>query len=253
MSASRAARAAAILTYHSLDDDGTVLSVSPRLFADQMAMLGDLGVAVVPLAELRRPGAPAPRVAITFDDGFRSVREHGLPVLARHGFPATVFLVTDFCGRTNDWPGQPADVVRRPLLDWMEVRAMTAAGVAFGSHTRSHPDLTGLAPRALEAELVRSKQAIEDAVGRPVEALAYPYGAHDATVRGLAGAHFALACGTRLGHVGPANDRLALPRLDVYYLHRPRLFRQLFAPELAVYLRLRQLGRDLRAGARRRP
>lgn len=238
----------AILTYHSLDDDGSVLSTPPRSFAEQMRTLSALGVRVVGLAELldARPEATAepPRVAITFDDGFQSVYREGLPVLARHGFPATVFLVTDYCGKTNDWPGQPGYVQRRRLLDWHEIRQMRATGVAFGSHSRRHPDLRRLPAEEAEAELVASRQAIEDALGEPVHALAYPYGAYDATVKRLARAHFACACGTRLGTVGSSADRFALERIDMYYLRPLALFRRLLSPALGLYLRLRQLGRD---------
>jgi peptidoglycan/xylan/chitin deacetylase (PgdA/CDA1 family) len=251
MSADLGARAAAVLTYHSLADDGSVLSTAPRRFAEQLALLDEAGIAVVPLRELGRgPGGPEPgppRVSIVFDDGFLSVYEHALPLLQRHGFPATVFLVTDYCGKTNTWPSQPRNVVPRPLLGWAHVREMIAAGVAVGSHTRTHPDLTRLAPREIEAELSGSKQAIEDALGRPVDTLAYPYGAWDDAVRAVAQTHFALACTTRLGYVEPASDPMALPRLDVYYLRRPGVFRRLFSRKLALYLRLRQVGRDLRA------
>jgi peptidoglycan/xylan/chitin deacetylase (PgdA/CDA1 family) len=251
MCGSLSTRAAAVLTYHSLDEDGSVLSTAPRLFAEQLALLDEAGIAVVPLRDLGRgpsgPESGTPRVSIAFDDGFLSVYEHAFPLLQRHGFPATVFLVTDYCGKTNAWPSQPRNVVRRPLLGWANVREMTGAGVVVGSHTRTHPDLRRLAPRELEAELVGSKQAIEDALGRPVDTFAYPYGAYDDAVRSVAQTHFQFACTTRLGYVGPKSDPLALPRLDVYYLRRRGLFRRLFSRELSLYLWLRQVGRDLRA------
>ena len=64
---------AAILTYHALDDRGTVLSTPPATFSRQMRSLVEGGVRVVPLSELGRPAAGRdplpPRVAITFDDG----------------------------------------------------------------------------------------------------------------------------------------------------------------------------------------
>jgi peptidoglycan/xylan/chitin deacetylase (PgdA/CDA1 family) len=39
-----------------------------------------------------------PVAAVTFDDGYRDVYEHALPVLARKGIPATMFVVTDLVG-----------------------------------------------------------------------------------------------------------------------------------------------------------
>lgn len=250
MCASRAT-GAAILTYHALDDDGSVLSTPPRLFAEHLALLDEAGIAVVPLSDLGRdpagPGSGTPRVSIAFDDGFLSVYEHALPLLQRHRFPATVFVVTDYCGKTNGWPSQPRHVTRRPLLDWAQLREMTGAGIAVGSHSRTHPDLTRLPRHEVEAELDGSKRDIEDALGRAVETLAYPYGAYDDKVRAVAHGHFALACSTRLGYVGPSSDALALPRLDVYYLRPRHLFRRLLTRELALYLWARRVGRSLRA------
>lgn len=261
----REAPPVAILTYHSLDDSGSVLSTPPRVFAEQMHLLQEMNVQVVPLIELRRPTAgdgswesgdggrsaddpPSfrPIVALTFDDGFQSVYEHAFPVLQRCGFTAAVFLVTDYCGKTNAWPGQPPHIERHPMLGWSEVRAMSAAGIDFGCHTRTHPDLRRVPQSAAEEELTIAKQTIEDAVGRPVETFAYPYGAYNDATRHLAQAHFSLACSARLGFAGTGSDPYALERLDTYYLRSLKLFRRLFSPEMQAYLRLRRALRWLR-------
>ena len=243
-------RTVAILTYHSLDDSGSVFSTPPRLFVEQMGILHELGTRVIPLADIPHVlSGAAPSdflVAITFDDGFRSVYEYGLPILQRYGFPATVFVVTDYCGKTNSWPSQPRYVEPRPLLSWAEVKEMCKIGISLGSHTRTHPDLRTVANSGAEEELVASKKAIEDAIGRPVEALAYPYGTYNEFVKDLAQEHFRLAVGTTLGFAGAGSDLFALERLDMYYLRRPVLFRRLFSRELHSYIRLRRGVRDLR-------
>lgn len=237
----------AILAYHSLDDLGCVLSTPPRVFAVQMESLHRAGVKVVPLSELpRRVRTPSAEdvVAITFDDGFKNVYERGLPILQRYGFPATVFLVTDFCGRSNDWPGQPPHILRRPLLSWAEVQAMSRAGIDFGSHTRTHPDLRFLSRGEAKEELVSSKKRIEDAVGSAADTFAYPYGAYDEKAKEIAQAHFSLACSARLGMLGDGGDLFALERLDMYYFRHPLLFRRLFSPWMDAYLGLRRTARE---------
>lgn len=237
----------AILAYHSLDDLGCVLSTPPRIFAEQMKILRESGVKVVPLSDIpRRVGTPTAEnvAAITFDDGFKNVYEHGLPILQRHGFPATVFPVTDFCGRSNDWPGQPPHIRRRPLLSWSEIQEMSRAGVAFGSHTRTHADLKALPAERVEEEMVSSKKKIEDTVGRAAETFAYPYGAYDETTREIARRHFSLACSARLGMPREGGDLFALERLDMYYLRRPLFFRRLFSPWMDAYLGLRRTARE---------
>lgn len=239
----------AILTYHSLDDSGSVLSTPPRAFAEQMRILHELDASVVPLGTIRDTlGGTIPSnplVAITFDDGFRNVYEHGFPVLHRFGFPATVFLVTDYCGKTNDWPGQPHWVKPRPLLEWAEVREMSKAGITFGSHTRTHPDLRTLSPRQIEEELVASKRTIEDALDRSVDTFAYPCGTYNDTVKHLAQSHFSLSCSTALGFVKPGSDPFAFERLDMYYLRHPIGFRYLFSRGMGAYIHLRSCLRTL--------
>jgi len=246
----------AILTYHSLDDSGSVLSTPPQVFAEQMQILSDSDMKVISLDQARgvlSNGSPAERlVAITFDDGFQNFRKRGLPILQQYGFPATVFLVTGYCGRENSWPGQPRSIERRPLLRWTEVKEMSAAGITFGSHTRTHPDLTTATSQLAEEEMVSSKKAIEDATGVSVELFAYPYGAYNDTVKRLAQLHFSLACTTRLDFAGIASDLFALERLDIYYLRQPRLFRRLFSREMSTYLGFRRRMRDVRRRVFRR-
>lgn len=230
----------AILTYHSLDDSGSVLSVAPRVFAAQMHSLAQAGLRVVALEEvprLLRSGESA--VALTFDDGFRSLRDYAAPVLARHGFPATVFLVTAHCGHDNGWATQPAAVARQPLLAWDEIKTLHTAGMRFGAHSRSHSVLTQLPAAVAEAEMVDSKQAIEAVLGEPVDNFAYPYGACDARTRALAQRHFRIACGARLGYAGRNSDSLELERLDMYYWRDEPDLSGLFTPRTRAYVGVR--------------
>lgn len=241
----------AILTYHSLDDSGSVLATPPALFEEQMAALHESGTAVVSLEGIPDDGAPAAGgVVITFDDGFRSIFSPLMTACERYRWPVTVFLVTDYCGRDNGWPGQPDTIPRQPLLGWDEVRELARAGVRFGSHTRSHPDLTRSGPGGVEDELRGSKERIEDALGVPVTSLAFPYGRHSTEVREVARRHYRRACDTTLDYAGPASDPLALERLDMYYLQDPRRLSRLFTAGTRSYMAFRRNLRRLRGWAR---
>ena len=84
-----------ILYYHRISAERDPLAVTPDAFRRQMDALAASGQRVVDLYEIDEltlaPGEAA--IAITFDDGYRDVLEHGLPVLREHGFPSTVFVV----------------------------------------------------------------------------------------------------------------------------------------------------------------
>jgi peptidoglycan/xylan/chitin deacetylase (PgdA/CDA1 family) len=246
------AQAVPILTYHSLDESGSVISVSPAAFREHMRILRDRCFSGIPLGRLLEAwsgGAALPPrpVVLTFDDAFRNFDETARAALEAAGFSATVFAVAGRCGATNDWPGQLARVPRLPLLGATELRELAAAGFEIGSHGLTHSALDGLSASEAEREVVGSKRELEDMLGRPVQVLAYPYGRSNAAVRGLAAAHYLAACGVEMGAARTAHDRHALPRIDVYYLRRPALFRTVGTSLGRAYVALRGLGRRLRA------
>ncbi len=189
---------------------------------------------------------PERAVSIAFDDGYGNVFTEAYPILQEYGFTATVFLVTDYCGRHNDWPGNLPALARRPLLSWPQIREMRQNGIEFGAHTRTHPNLTLLARPQLLDEIAQSKSEIEDRTGSAVKTFAYPYGRHNNEVRAAVQEHFDGACSTDLGRVGLSSDLYLLRRFDMYYLSRLSLFRKLETAELNAYLQLRQALRGLR-------
>lgn len=226
-----------ILTYHSIDGSGSVISVSPEQFRRHMRILAEKRIRVVALSALREtPGA----VALTFDDGYRNFLDNAAPVLAEHGFPATVFVVSGHCGRDNGWPSQPAFVPRLPLMSWAELARIAAQGISIGAHSVTHPFLTQLPIEQVRAELRECRHAIETRLGVTADTLVYPYGDSDAHVRQAASEEFRLACGTRLDFLSPAADPFDLPRIDAYYVRDPRWFARLFSPTGRTYIALRR-------------
>ena len=71
------------------------------------------------VARLGNAGGP-PFVALTFDDGYRDVRDFAVPILERHGAPFTVFFATGMIERSARlWWLELEEAVRR--LDRIEV------------------------------------------------------------------------------------------------------------------------------------
>jgi peptidoglycan/xylan/chitin deacetylase (PgdA/CDA1 family) len=234
----------AILTFHSLDNSGSVLSTPPARFRDQMRWLMDSGIRVAPLAEMPNISGT---IALTFDDGFRNFHQHALAILEKYRLPATVFIVTGYCGRRNRWPGQNPASPELELMSWTELRELDAQGIELGAHTVNHPNLTRMTEKQVASELRDCKSAIEDQIGKLVRSFAYPYGAHNPAVRQLVRQQFEIACGTTLRFAGLESDPLDLPRIDAYYVRRMGRFETLMTRQGERYIAMRRLLRRIRA------
>lgn len=170
--------------------------VRPDRFAAQMAYLAERR-RVVDLDALRAPDpSPGPpRVAITFDDAYRSVLEHAVPVLRKHGFPAAFFAPTKWIGERNTW--DPPGDIERELMTADELADLARLGFAVESHGHAHIDYARCEPRAAEDDVRTSVEHLTEILGHPPRYLAYPYGratpaaAAEAARLGLRGA-FAL-------------------------------------------------------------
>ena len=233
-----------ILMYHALDDQPSAITFTPKDFARQIRWLHENNIAILSLDRLHqgltgKADLPARGVVLTFDDGFESVYTHAFPILAEYGLPAAVFLVSNYIGRQNDWPDQPAGVPSYRLLNWPQIREMARHGIDFGAHTATHPWLHRLPPERLHAELIDSKARLEDGLGQAVKHFAYPYGRYTPAVKDIAQTIYATACSTQLAQVTPNSDLLALPRLEAQYAVHPRLLSLLFGPAGPPYLALR--------------
>ncbi len=212
----------AILTYHSVDETGSVISIDERSFRRHAAWLARGHVRVVPLTEIASVPTDEDAVAITFDDGLASFGSLAAPLLLEHGLPVTLFVVTDAVGSSNVWRGrQDPGIPVQPLLDWEQLGALQDAGVHLGAHTCTHPDVTTLGGDPLEREIVASKQRLARELGVDATTFAYPYGAVSAVARDIVARTFRLGCTTRLAALAPEEDPALLPRLDSYYLRSP--------------------------------
>jgi peptidoglycan/xylan/chitin deacetylase (PgdA/CDA1 family) len=227
--------------YHSIrpicDDDPYLLGVSPERLDEQLGYLQRHGRRGVSLGELQAAaarGTAGRLVGLTFDDGYADFVEHAMPVLARHGMTATVFVIAGRLSGSNVWDELGP---RLALMTASQVRAVVAGGHEVGSHGLSHVRLAGLDPRQLHREVFQSKSDLEDVLQKPVAGFCYPYGSFDdAAVAAVAAAGYEYACVTddyrRL-------SRLTLPRF--YVGQRDRALR-LRAKALRHRLRVRPRG-----------
>jgi peptidoglycan/xylan/chitin deacetylase (PgdA/CDA1 family) len=229
-----------ILCYHALSPVWTAdLSTTPAQFERQISWLTERGYRGMTFTEAVSSPRRGRVLAVTFDDACRSVMELGRPILDRFGLPATVFAPTDFIGAEeplhwpgiDGWLGGPDEHELTPM-SWAELQTLRGAGWEIGSHTGSHPHLTGIDDRALKDELARSKAACERYLDGPCTSLAYPYGDVDArVVAATAHAGYRAAAGLPGARLG-SRDALAWPRIGIYRLDDDRRFRLKVSPAI---------------------
>lgn len=234
----------AILTFHSVDDSGSVLSYPTAAFASLLGALRAAGMPILDLDALLAPGTPR-GVALTFDDGMRSVLTRALPVLREHGAPAHLFLTTGAVGRER-WATPRSPEPAFDMLGWDEVAKLHEAGVRIEGHTHTHPDVRELNDGGITQECESADRLIEQRVGRRPRYFAYPFGFFSARARELARARYRASVTTQLRELGDDDDAAALPRLDTYYLQAPWTYRHLEARLPRAYLALRGALRRLR-------
>jgi peptidoglycan/xylan/chitin deacetylase (PgdA/CDA1 family) len=237
-----------ILTYHSIDDSGSVISVDPKTFVNHIQFLEESEFQVISLTDAiqyLKGAQPADRkVVLTFDDGFESFYTHAFPVLTEKKMPATVFLVTGYCGKDNNWPGQSKEAPRLPLLNWRMVCELRQNGIELGAHSCTHPDLTRMSPDQAEREIIDSRNEIQNKTGLPVIHFAYPYGKSNSLLHKVVAANFEAGLGTSLAEASNADEIFNLSRVDVYYIFTR--FKMLRSSWFTSYLTLRNIPRTLR-------
>lgn len=237
-----------ILCYHAIastwDDP---VAVSEARFAAQVRALRRLGYRGVTFTEAVLGTPSGRRVAVTFDDAFKSVLDRALRVLDDAGWPGTIFAVTDYAGegrpvawpRLDVWLGTPHEP-ELATLDWSQLRRLRDAGWEIGSHTCTHPHLPTLPAAEIRRELEVSRELVSAELGA-CRSLAYPYGDVSAEVVRIAraaGYETAAALPARLHGPRP----LEWPRVGVYNLdHLPRFLAKAIPLRRSAYARMSRL------------
>jgi peptidoglycan/xylan/chitin deacetylase (PgdA/CDA1 family) len=215
-----------VLAYHAVADQRPVndphqLVIAADDFAAQMDELARSRL-VVPLDELvKRPGRNGrPVVAITFDDGYRGVFDVAAPILAAHGFSATVFVPTGHIGDRNRWD----DLADTPfqVLDDEQLLELDRTGVTIESHGHRHISYARSPLADIADDVRRSTEVLEDLLGRRPRYLAYPWGPSSLEARKLvADEGYDAAFSINQRHAG----RFAWGRVPVQPTDSLRLFR----------------------------
>lgn len=235
----------AILTFHSIDDSGSVISYKPAFFSGLLASLARKQIPVYDLGTLLSKEHEQ-GVAITFDDGMRSLYDNALPVLKEHKVPAHLFLTTGAIERGLPWPEQPAGIPSFDMLNWDQLGQLHDAGVYIEGHTHSHPDMRKIPVSRMQEECGRADELITERIGRRPEYFAYPYGFHNSAARDFVNKRYRGTVTTELRHLSASDRPAILPRIDTYYLQSDWAIRNVDSLLMTLYLQARSRLRALK-------
>lgn len=179
-----------VLMYHQFTESKPpgITVITPKRFDEHMKYLADNGYTtlstseVVSIMEGTMQMPPKP-VAITIDDGWRSQLQ-GIKVLDKYKFKASFWIISDMAGGDYQY------------LGWHELKQIAAnPRYEIQSHTKSHPYLDnnnlitwmdgrpeGKGPEDVRVEIIESKRALEQELGRPINFLAWPLGLYNETM-----------------------------------------------------------------------
>jgi peptidoglycan/xylan/chitin deacetylase (PgdA/CDA1 family) len=174
---------AAILAYHRFGQTvADSMTVRVQTFEAQLRYLRSHGYQIVPLHQLveaRKPGAkplPAKAVAITVDDGHRSVYEVLWPILRRDPFPVTLFIYPSAISHADY------------AMTWAQLHELQDSGwFDIQSHTYWHPNFKTERRRLsatdyqafVRKQLNLSRQRLTERFGPHIDLLAWPFGIYD--------------------------------------------------------------------------
>ena len=166
-----------MLAYHSVGDvdphdDQHSLFTPVHAFTRQMTVLAR-GRRVVPLEEVLAGTAPRGSVALTFDDGYRGVLEHAVPVLERLSLPSTMFVPTGYVGDRNRWNAPTG--LDLSIMSVDEMRECERRGMRMESHGHAHLDMRTTTAEETRADLIRSREVLAEHLGRVPDLLAWPF------------------------------------------------------------------------------
>jgi peptidoglycan/xylan/chitin deacetylase (PgdA/CDA1 family) len=229
-----------ILVYHrfaaTVDDSMTVRT---ERFEEQLRYLHEHGYHVVALRDVvdwvrcanapqepesKSCALPPKPIAITVDDGHRSVYEVLLPIVLREKIPVTLFIYPSAISNASY------------AMTWDQLRTLAGTGLFdIQSHTYWHPnfkverrkrtpsDLAGF----VHSQLARSRERLDTELGTHVNMIAWPYGIYDDQLIAIAaGEGYVAGFGLDARRVDRESQVMALPRFLMVDRYTPAVLAQ---------------------------
>ncbi|MGO1233472.1 MAG: polysaccharide deacetylase family protein [Marinobacter sp.] len=205
-----------VLQYHHVDDSTPrATSTTPSLFRDQLDMIRELDLDVVPLLSGTRQAlsgemSDSNHIAITFDDAYESVYHTAAPLLSELELPYTIFVNTDAVGGHG-------------YMTWAQLEELADGKLAtIANHSADHGHLARKPDESKEHWHERTEQSLDQAqktisekLGSTNPMFAYPYGEFDQALEEKLATRNWLGFGQHSGAIGEYSHDTRLPRFPM--------------------------------------
>ncbi|MGE0740464.1 MAG: polysaccharide deacetylase family protein [Hyphomonadaceae bacterium] len=159
-----------ILCYHTIGQaEWGVNDVSTAQFRRHIETALNAGFRFVHASEIARGGSDAKTLAISFDDGLKSVYDTAAPILREYGLPWSFYPVTEWCDEAPAW-------LNGKVMNWRQVEELMAQGAELGSHSVTHPDFGAVDLARTADELGESRETMRKRLGVAPQSFAIPFG-----------------------------------------------------------------------------
>lgn len=214
-----------VLYYHSIGT--SPLSISGEVFLKHLAMIRDLGLKGVSLADFftSDENERSAQVILTFDDCFIDSFENAIPLLLNFSFSATFFAVPGYdktirwgSPSKGRWTDQKKEDFNYPFrfMGSAERRQASALGMEIGCHTMNHKNLDTLSLDLQYLEILNSKIFLQEDIQKKIISFCYPRGLYNSdTLSILLDLEFTSACTTKQGYLKENTNLLEIPRFGV--------------------------------------
>lgn len=203
-----------VLNYHKVENKNMSLAINIDDFDKQMKWLKDCGCNTITpdqLYDFITNGAELPEnpVLITFDDGYADNYKNAYPILKKYGFKATIFVVTSFLGKYDNY------------LTWAQAKELVDNGFNIESHTANHKIMTEVSDEELREELELSRKEISNQVGKESFYIAYPTGTYNLHIAQLIkDAGYKAAFTIKFDNVSRNSNVYALERVPIFHTEK---------------------------------
>ena len=163
-----------VLTYHSISNDKSPISLSTKIFESHIIFFKKLGLQSINFNEIN-PNKKN-QIIITFDDGYKDILTNALPILKKYNFKATCFFVTNLIGKINYWDKKKDKFIIKEIMTTRCIKKWYDNGMSVQSHSHNHLDLTKLSNIEIIKELEYSKKYILENFNIESDVFCYPFG-----------------------------------------------------------------------------